>query len=124
MHLGVIADDFTGASDIANTLARGGLASFRQRNRPSLTVSETRLSDSREGSNWVDEEATPVFAEFPIEIAGKTGTAERGIGHANQSWFISLAPYPNPNIVTVVTMSSSMAMMPGTMYTAVDSVGL
>jgi hypothetical protein len=47
--------------------------------------------------------ATPVFSEFPIEIAGKTGTAER-VGHANQSWFISLAPYPNPNIVTVVTI--------------------
>ena len=26
MLLGVIADDFTGASDIANTLAKGGLA--------------------------------------------------------------------------------------------------
>ncbi len=47
--------------------------------------------------------ATPVFAEFPIPIAGKTGTAERA-GHGNQSWFISLAPYPNPNIVTVVTI--------------------
>jgi penicillin-binding protein 2 len=48
--------------------------------------------------------ATPVFGEFPIEIAGKTGTAERGITEPNQSWFISLAPYPNPNIVTVVTI--------------------
>jgi penicillin-binding protein 2 len=47
--------------------------------------------------------ATPVFGEFPIPIAGKTGTAER-VGHGNQSWFISLAPYPNPNIVTVVTI--------------------
>ncbi len=47
--------------------------------------------------------ATSVFAEFPIPIAGKTGTAER-VGHGNQSWFISLAPYPNPNIVTVVTI--------------------
>jgi penicillin-binding protein 2 len=45
----------------------------------------------------------PVFGEFPIEIAGKTGTAERA-GQANQAWFISLAPYPNPNIVTVVTV--------------------
>jgi uncharacterized protein YgbK (DUF1537 family) len=26
MYLGVIADDFTGASDIANTPAKGGLA--------------------------------------------------------------------------------------------------
>ncbi|MGH2937562.1 MAG: penicillin-binding protein 2 [Solirubrobacterales bacterium] len=47
--------------------------------------------------------ATEVFKGFPIEIAGKTGTAERP-GHGNQSWFISLAPYPNPNIVTVVTI--------------------
>jgi penicillin-binding protein 2 len=47
--------------------------------------------------------ATSVFSEFPIPIAGKTGTAERA-GHANQSWFISLAPYPNPNVVTVVTI--------------------
>lgn len=47
--------------------------------------------------------AAPVFEEFPVEIAGKTGTAER-VGQGNQSWFISLAPYPNPNIVTVVTI--------------------
>jgi penicillin-binding protein 2 len=47
--------------------------------------------------------ATPVFGEFSIPIAGKTGTAERP-GHGNQSWFISLAPYPNPNVVTVVTI--------------------
>jgi penicillin-binding protein 2 len=48
--------------------------------------------------------ATSVFSEFPVPIAGKTGTAERA-GHAyNQSWFISLAPYPNPNVVTVVTI--------------------
>jgi penicillin-binding protein 2 len=48
--------------------------------------------------------ATSVFNEFPVEIAGKTGTAERA-GHAyNMSWFISLAPYPNPNVVTVVVV--------------------
>jgi penicillin-binding protein 2 len=47
--------------------------------------------------------AEPVFGEFPIEIAGKTGTAERP-GHGNQSWFASLAPYPNPRIVTVLTI--------------------
>ncbi|HVW47039.1 MAG TPA: penicillin-binding protein 2 [Solirubrobacterales bacterium] len=47
--------------------------------------------------------ATKVFEGFPIPIAGKTGTAERA-GHGNQAWFISLAPYPNPNVVTVVTI--------------------
>ncbi|HVV89415.1 MAG TPA: penicillin-binding protein 2 [Solirubrobacterales bacterium] len=48
--------------------------------------------------------ATSVFGEFPIEIAGKTGTAERACCAINMSWFISLAPYPNPNVVTVVTI--------------------
>ncbi len=44
------------------------------------------------------------FCGFPIEVAGKTGTAER-LGHANnQSWYIVLAPYPNPQIVTAVTI--------------------
>jgi penicillin-binding protein 2 len=44
-----------------------------------------------------------VFGSFPIPVAGKTGTAERP-GHADQSWYAVLAPFPNPRIVTVVTI--------------------
>ncbi len=44
-----------------------------------------------------------VFGNFPIPVAGKTGTAERP-PHADQSWYGVLAPYPNPRIVTFVTM--------------------
>jgi penicillin-binding protein 2 len=44
-----------------------------------------------------------VFGNFPIPVAGKTGTAQR-TGHADQSWYGVLAPYPNPRIVTFVTM--------------------
>jgi penicillin-binding protein 2 len=47
--------------------------------------------------------AAGVFGGFPIPVAGKTGTAERP-GHADQSWFAVLAPYPNPRIVTIVTI--------------------
>jgi penicillin-binding protein 2 len=47
--------------------------------------------------------SAPIFEGFPIEIAGKTGTAERPL-HGNQSWYASLAPYPNPRIVTVLTI--------------------
>ncbi len=43
-----------------------------------------------------------VFGGFPVPVAGKTGTAER-VGHADQSWYLVLAPYPNPRIVTAVT---------------------
>jgi len=44
-----------------------------------------------------------VFGSFPIPVAGKTGTAQRP-PHADQSWYGILAPYPNPRIVTFVTM--------------------
>ncbi len=44
-----------------------------------------------------------VFGSFPIPVAGKTGTAQRP-PYADQSWYGVLAPYPNPRIVTFVTM--------------------
>jgi penicillin-binding protein 2 len=44
-----------------------------------------------------------VFGGFPVEVAGKTGTAQR-VGHADQSWYVVLAPYPDPRIVTAVTI--------------------
>ncbi|HEX2234258.1 MAG TPA: penicillin-binding protein 2 [Thermoleophilaceae bacterium] len=47
--------------------------------------------------------STDVFAGFPIPIAGKTGTAEKGLGRADQSWYVALAPYPSPKYVVAVT---------------------
>jgi penicillin-binding protein 2 len=47
--------------------------------------------------------STSVFEGFPIPIAGKTGTAEKGAGRADQSWYAALAPYPNPKYAVVVT---------------------
>jgi penicillin-binding protein 2 len=44
-----------------------------------------------------------VFGGFPIPVAGKTGTAERP-PHADQSWYVVLAPYPDPRIVVAVTI--------------------
>ncbi len=44
-----------------------------------------------------------VFGDFPIPVAGKTGTAQRP-PNGDQSWYAVLAPYPNPQVVTVVTM--------------------
>jgi penicillin-binding protein 2 len=45
----------------------------------------------------------PVFGNFPIPMAGKTGTAER-FGQEDQSWYVALAPYPNPQIVVAATI--------------------
>ena len=47
--------------------------------------------------------STGVFRGFPIPIAGKTGTAQKGLGRPDQSWYVALAPYPAFKYVVVVT---------------------
>jgi penicillin-binding protein 2 len=45
----------------------------------------------------------PVFAGFPIKVAGKTGTAETcGVSCPDHSWYASWAPYNHPRLVVVV----------------------
>lgn len=44
-----------------------------------------------------------VFKDFEVPVAGKTGTAERA-PNADQSWYIALAPYPDPQYVVAVTI--------------------
>ena len=45
--------------------------------------------------------AYPVFHDFPIDVAGKTGTAEK-LNEQNTAIFASYAPADNPKIVLVV----------------------
>jgi penicillin-binding protein 2 len=46
------------------------------------------------------------FANYPIPVAGKTGTAQ-GSGLHEHSWFVSFAPYDNPQIAVVTTIYNS-----------------
>src|SRR5262249_8211349 len=51
----------------------------------------------------------PVFGNYPVQVAGKTGTAVRyPYGYpgqeVDQSWYVLLAPYPNPKVVIAVTI--------------------
>ena len=45
--------------------------------------------------------AAQAFRDFPIAIAGKTGTAENSHG-SDHGWFIAYGPYEDPRIVVVV----------------------
>lgn len=45
----------------------------------------------------------PVFGNFPVQIMGKTGTAERA-PNPDQAWYVAVAPYDNPRIVVAVTI--------------------
>ena len=47
----------------------------------------------------------PVFGGFPVDIAGKTGTAEKGL-LPDQSWYAALAPADDPKYVVVTTIEN------------------
>lgn len=69
-----------------------------------LEVSKTTLDLIREGMRNVAEEsgtAGSLFAGFPVQVAGKTGTAENFSGR-DHGWFVAFAPYDHPRIVIAV----------------------
>ena len=68
-----------------------------------LEVSPSVIRNVQEGLHEVTKIGTAagVFAGFPIDIAGKTGTAENSQGR-DHGWFVAYGPYANPNIVVAV----------------------
>jgi penicillin-binding protein 2 len=47
--------------------------------------------------------STEVFAGFKIPVAGKTGTAEKGLGREDQSWYAAITYPDDPQYVVVAT---------------------
>ena len=98
-HLGLRVEDSAGRA----------LQEFRSPSRRRLKIAAQYRQAILDGLQAAAEQPSgtsyPVFGEdknFPIKIAGKTGTAERP-GSGDQSWYIALAPYPNPRYVIAVT---------------------
>lgn len=58
----------------------------------------------REGMRLVATEGTAqaFFSRFPVEVAGKTGTAQTGFLQNTHAWFTAFAPYRNPELALVV----------------------
>jgi penicillin-binding protein 2 len=63
---------------------------------------ETILAGLHDAAQSPGGTSYPVFGGFPVPVAGKTGTAERP-PYDDQSWYVVLAPYPEPEIVVAVT---------------------
>lgn len=69
-----------------------------------VSVSEKTLQLVRESLRDVAQEggtAGRIFKDFPVNIAGKTGTAENSHG-SDHGWFVAYGPYEDPRIVVVV----------------------
>jgi len=45
------------------------------------------------------------FSDFPVEVAGKTGTAEESKNRANHALFVCYAPYKNPQIAVATRLA-------------------
>jgi penicillin-binding protein 2 len=72
-------------------------------------VSSDVLSVVREGMRQTVTGGTAQpLKDMPIEIAGKTGTAQFGVGAKQEhGWFISFAPYNNPQIAMAVLVEGA-----------------
>ncbi|MCK5080566.1 MAG: penicillin-binding protein 2 [Candidatus Moranbacteria bacterium] len=46
------------------------------------------------------------MSDMEVEVAGKTGTAQFGAEEKTHSWFVSFAPFDDPEIATVVLIES------------------
>ena len=68
-----------------------------------LEVPESVIKLVQEGLHDVTKfgTAASTFRGFPVDIAGKTGTAENSQGR-DHGWFVAYGPFDNPNIVVAV----------------------
>ena len=73
-----------------------------------LNISQDNLKAILEGMRGVTSEsggtAYSTFANFNIELAGKTGTAQ--VGNKTNGWFAGFAPYDDPEIAIVVVVEN------------------
>ena len=73
-----------------------------------LKIQEDNLKVVLEGMQSVTEEggtAYSVFKDFPIQVGGKTGSAE-AVNDKTNAWFVGFAPYENPEIAVVVLVEN------------------
>ncbi len=68
-------------------------------------VRSTIIEGLREAAMEPGGTSYPVFGGYPVEIAGKTGTAEKGL-LPDQSWYAALAPADDPQYVVVTTIEN------------------
>ena len=71
-----------------------------------LNISEETWNTVHEGMRRVitNSSTQRIFANLPVSVAGKTGTAEENKNRGNHAFFVSFAPYENPEIAVTVNI--------------------
>ena len=96
-HLGMEAEDPSGAQTQAFEPAP------RREVDLSGTTRSTIMEGLREAAMEPGDTSYPTFGGYPVDIAGKTGTAEK-TNQEDQSWYAALAPADDPKFVVVFTI--------------------
>ena len=101
------------------------LKDFTPEVRSTIDVKDSTWNAVHTGMRRVisDGSARKIFSDLEVDIAGKTGTAEEiKNGHrVNHAFFVSFAPYQNPEIAVTVNIpygysSSNAAMVAKNVY--------
>lgn len=64
---------------------------------------ETIMEGLRQAAQEAGGTSYAIFGEFPVEVAGKTGTAEK-TDQEDQAWYAAIAPADRPQYVVVTTI--------------------
>ena len=99
-HLAERTEDSDGAAVQEFNMPARRRVKIKPQNRAAILDGLHQAAKSPGGTSY------GVFSNFPIQVAGKTGTAQKGEGRADQSWYAVLAPYPNPRYVVVTTFEA------------------
>jgi penicillin-binding protein 2 len=77
--------------------------------RRQMAVDSRHLQVVREGMRRVLTDGTTgeaLFANVPVKVAGKSGTAETGKNVEPHAWFAGFAPYEDPQIMATVIIEN------------------
>lgn len=89
---------------IAGAVVRGDSVHklvFKPQRKVKLTDVQTIRDGLYEAAHSASGTSSSIFANFPIAVAGKTGTAEAPPGD-DHSWYASWAPFDHPKVVVIV----------------------
>lgn len=75
-----------------------------------VEVSDENLEAVKQGMYGVVDEgsASSIFANYPISVGGKTGTAQVGSNVSDNALFIAFAPFENPEIAVAVVLENGV----------------
>ena len=80
------------------------LQDFSPTVRNTVNVPDSTWNAVQAGMRQVAESAS-AFRDFPINVAGKTGTAQTSKSRTNHALFLGFAPYEDPEITVTVRIA-------------------